>query len=67
VLISGDLNHYPEEMNRVANFVNHADNDQTTQSRSAIEDFVRNEHAQIWIQHDAAHGATLKKAPDFYE
>jgi glyoxylase-like metal-dependent hydrolase (beta-lactamase superfamily II) len=67
VLISGDLYHYPEEMNRVANFVNHADNDQTTQSRTAIEEFVKNEHAQIWIQHDAVHGATLKKAPDFYE
>jgi N-acyl homoserine lactone hydrolase len=67
VLISGDLYHYPEEINRVANFVNHADNDQTTKSRSAIEDFVKNERAQIWIQHDAVHGASLKKAPDFYE
>lgn len=67
VLISGDLYHYPEEMNRVANFVNHADNDLTTQSRSAIEAFVADEHAQIWIQHDAARGATLRKAPDYYE
>jgi N-acyl homoserine lactone hydrolase len=67
VLISGDLYHFPRELNRAANFVNHADNDQTTKSRRAIEEFARDEGAQIWIQHDAAHGASLKKAPDFYE
>ena len=67
VLISGDLYHYPEEMHRVANFVNHADNDQTTQSRAVLENFAAAERAQIWIQHDAAHGASLKKAPQFYE
>jgi N-acyl homoserine lactone hydrolase len=67
VVISGDLYHYPEEMNRAAAFVNHADNDETTRSRSAIEDFVRNEGAEIWIQHDASHGAKLRKAPEFYD
>ena len=67
VLISGDLYHYPAEMHRVAAFVNHASNEVTTRSRRAIEEFARTENAQIWIQHDAAHGATLRKAPEFYD
>lgn len=67
VLLSGDLYHYAQELNRAASFVNHASNSVTTRSRAAIEDFVRKEKAQIWIQHDAAHGAALKKAPDYYE
>jgi N-acyl homoserine lactone hydrolase len=67
VLISGDLYHYPQELDRAASFVNHADNDQTTRSRCVIEQFVKSEQAQIWIQHDMSHGATLKKAPDFYD
>ena len=67
VLISGDLYHYPAEMHRAAAFVNHASNEVTTRSRRAIEEFARTENAQIWIQHDAAHGATLRKAPEFYD
>jgi N-acyl homoserine lactone hydrolase len=67
VLISGDLYHYAQEFNRAANFVNHASNEQTTKSRAAIEEFLKKENAQLWIQHDMAHGATLKKAPEFYD
>ena len=67
VLLSGDLYHYSKELNRAASFVNHASNSLTTRSRVAIEEFVRNENAQIWIQHDAAHGAALKKAPQYYD
>jgi len=66
ILLSGDLYHYSEELGRVASFVNHASNPETTRSRSAIEEFVEKEGAQIWIQHDAAQGATRRKAPDYY-
>lgn len=67
VLITGDLYHYPAEVNRRASFVNHLSNERTTVSRRAIESFVENEGAELWIQHDAARAATLKKAPEFYE
>jgi N-acyl homoserine lactone hydrolase len=67
VLISGDLYHYAQEFNRAADFVNHASNEQTTKTRAAIEGFLKKESAQIWIQHDIAHGATLRKAPEFYD
>lgn len=66
VLLSGDLYHYTKELHRDAQFVNHASNDQTSISRRAIEAFVDKEDAEIWIQHDMGHAATLKKSPAFY-
>ena len=67
VLLSGDLYHYPEELTlkRVPSF--DFDKEQTAKSRAAIEDFVKKSSAQLWIQHDAAAGATRKKAPEYYE
>ena len=67
VLLSGDLYHYPEEMTlkRVPGF--DFNKEQTAQSRAAIEDFVKKNKAQLWIQHDAAAGAKRKKAPEYYD
>lgn len=66
VLISGDLYHFPEELNREADFVNHASNARTTQTRIEFEAFARARGAQIWIQHDAARYANLRRSPMFY-
>ena len=67
VLLSGDLYHYPEEMTlkRVPSF--DFSQEQTAKSRAAIEDFVKKAGAQLWIQHDVANSAKLKKAPEYYE
>jgi glyoxylase-like metal-dependent hydrolase (beta-lactamase superfamily II) len=67
VLLSGDLYHYPEELTlkRIPSF--DFDKDQTAKSRAAMEAFVKDQKAQLWIQHDAAAGAKLKKAPEYYE
>ena len=67
VLLSGDLYHYPEELTlkRVPSF--DFDKEQTARSRAAIEDFVKKNNAQLWIQHDAAAGAKRKKSPEYYE
>jgi N-acyl homoserine lactone hydrolase len=67
VLLSGDLYHYPEEMTmkRVPSF--DFDQAQTAKSRAAIEEFVKKNKAQLWIQHDAAAGKTRKLAPAFYD
>mgnify|MGYP001221103903 CR=1 FL=1 len=67
VLISGDLYHYPAEVNRRAAFVNHASNDQVTDSRREIEAFLDREGVALWIQHDINRAATFRKAPDYYE
>jgi glyoxylase-like metal-dependent hydrolase (beta-lactamase superfamily II) len=67
VLLSGDLYHYPEErrLDRVPTF--EFDPRQTRQTRKAIEAFLTNSGAQLWIQHDLTSNAALKKAPNFYE
>ncbi len=67
VLVAGDLYHYPEEqtMNRFPSF--EFNKEQSAASRAAIDAFVKKNKAQMWIEHDAATNAKLKKAPEFYE
>src|SRR5262249_38794261 len=54
VVLAGDLYHYVEErtLDRVPTF--DADRDLTRKSRKALEDFVKQNKAQLWIQHDSA-------------
>jgi glyoxylase-like metal-dependent hydrolase (beta-lactamase superfamily II) len=67
VLLSGDLYHYPEEITykKIPSF--DANKEQTTKSREMIEEFVRQNHAQLWIQHDYTAGVKRKIAPEFYD
>lgn len=67
IVLSGDLYHYPEErkLNRVPTF--ETDQQQTLQTREKIEAFLKQSGAQLWIQHDYAAFAKLKKAPQYYE
>jgi glyoxylase-like metal-dependent hydrolase (beta-lactamase superfamily II) len=67
VLLSGDLYHYPEErtLDRVPTFEFNAE--QTRRTRRAIDAFLKTSGAQLWIQHDFAANARLKKGPAFYE
>jgi hypothetical protein len=67
VVVCGDLYHYPEErtLNRIPTF--DADEKQTATSRAALDGFLRQSGAQLWIQHDFIANAKLKKAPGYYE
>jgi N-acyl homoserine lactone hydrolase len=67
VLLSGDLYHYPEEITykKVPNF--DTDGEQTAKSREKIEEFVKQNRAQLWIQHDYTAGIKRKIAPAFYD
>jgi glyoxylase-like metal-dependent hydrolase (beta-lactamase superfamily II) len=67
VVLSGDLYHYPEEraLGRVPKF--DFDPEQTRASRASIEEFLKQSGAQLWIQHDAAGNAKLKKSPAYYD
>jgi hypothetical protein len=38
-----------------------------TKSREMIEEFVKQNHAQLWIQHDYTAGIKRKIAPAFYD
>jgi glyoxylase-like metal-dependent hydrolase (beta-lactamase superfamily II) len=67
LLLAGDLYHLPEErtLDRVPTF--DFDAYMTRASRKKTEDFVKQTGATLWIQHDPATNAPLKKAPLYYE
>ena len=67
VVLSGDLYHVPEarRLKRVPTFDH--DQEQTIRSREAVEGFLEDAGAQLWIQHDFIANAALKKSPDYYE
>ena len=67
VVVSGDLYHYPEErtLKRIPTF--DADEKQTAASREALDVFLKQTGAQLWIQHDFNANAKLKKAPGYYD
>src|SRR3984885_10011258 len=67
ILLSGDLYHYPEEITYKKIPSYDSDAEQTARSRAMIEEFIKKNHAQLWIQHDYTSGIKRKIAPEFYE
>ena len=67
VVLSGDLYHYPEErtLDRLPTF--EFDIEQTRQSRRALDTFLKQTGARLWIQHDFTAMAKVRKAPGYYE
>jgi N-acyl homoserine lactone hydrolase len=67
VVLSGDLYHYPEErtLGRIPTFDDNQE--QTAATRKALDVFLEKTRAQLWIQHDFAATAKLRKAPRYYE
>jgi N-acyl homoserine lactone hydrolase len=67
LLLAGDLYHLPEErtLDRVPTF--DFDAAMTRASRKKTDEFVKQTGATLWIQHDPATNAPLKKAPLYYE
>ena len=67
LLVAGDLYHYPEEgtMKRFPTF--EFNKLQSAESRVAIDEFLKKTGAQMWIEHDAATFAKLKKSPAYYD
>jgi glyoxylase-like metal-dependent hydrolase (beta-lactamase superfamily II) len=67
LLLAGDLYHLPEErtLDRVPTF--DFDAAMTRATRKKVEAFVKQSGATVWIQHDPATNAPLKKAPQYYE
>jgi glyoxylase-like metal-dependent hydrolase (beta-lactamase superfamily II) len=67
VVLSGDLYHYPEERKLQRLPTTEFNVEQTAASRAAIEAFLKQTGAQLWIQHDFVATGRLKKAPAYYE
>jgi glyoxylase-like metal-dependent hydrolase (beta-lactamase superfamily II) len=67
LLLAGDLYHLPEErtLDRVPTF--DFDAAMTRATRKKVEAFIQQSGATVWIQHDPATYAPLKKAPLYYE
>jgi glyoxylase-like metal-dependent hydrolase (beta-lactamase superfamily II) len=67
IVLAGDLYHYPEErtLNRIP--PTEFSVEETAASRAALEVLLKMTGAALWIEHDSAHDATLKKSPAYYE
>jgi len=66
IVLSGDLYHYPEErtLNRMP------EREKTTgtaASRAALEAFMKEVKADLWIEHDISAFAKQRKSPEYYE
>ena len=68
VMIAGDLYHYPPEREfRRAPPDNEFNVQQSAASRAMIEEYLKKTGTTIWIEHDFAANAKLKKSPAFYD
>jgi len=67
VLIAGDLWHYAAERTAPRPPQGEANEEQTLASRAAMEAYLKQSGAQLWIEHDPVTFHRLKKAPDFIE
>ncbi len=67
VLIGGDLWHYTAERTAREAPKDEANPQQTLASRAAMEAYLKQSGAQLWIEHDPATFNRLKKAPDYIE
>jgi N-acyl homoserine lactone hydrolase len=65
VLIAGDLWHYTAERALTTAPKDEANPQQTLASRRAMETYLKQSGAQLWIEHDPATFARLKKAPAY--
>ena len=66
LILSGDLYHYPGErtLKRMPTREQQAG---TPESRAKVEALIQQTGAQLWIGHDIAGFARLKKSPEYYE
>jgi N-acyl homoserine lactone hydrolase len=67
LVLCGDLYHYPEERTTGRVPAGDFDKAQTVASRAELEKFLKQNGAQLWIQHDLAAFRKLRLAPAYYE
>lgn len=67
VVLSGDLYHYSAERTLGKMPPDEAAAGQTAASRVAMEQFLKQTGATLWIQHDLTAWPSLKKSPAFYD
>jgi hypothetical protein len=67
VVLGGDLYHYPEERTtgRVPTF--EFDVEQSKASRARVEQYLKDNDATLWIEHDVPTHAVLPKSPQYVD
>jgi len=67
IMLAGDLYHYPEELKLDRTPTMEYSREQTLASRKMVQDYLKTTNTQLWIEHDFAANAKLKKAPKYYD
>ena len=67
VIISGDIAYYEENYQNKGIPTFNTNKEDSLTSIEKIKQLVKNENAQLWIQHDKEHFKTLKLSPNYYE
>jgi len=68
IMIAGDLYHYlPERTFHRAPPDNEFSVQQSAASRAMIEEYLKKTNTSVWIEHEWAANAKLKKSPAYYE
>ena len=66
VVLSGDLYHYPEERT-LDRMPEREKKTGTAASRAALDAFMTDVKAELWIAHDISRYSSQKKSPEYYE
>ena len=67
IVLSGDVAHFGENFAARGVPAFNFNADQSRQSMDKVDAIVKAEHAQLWINHDAAQNAGIAHAPQFFE
>ncbi|MGH1337890.1 MAG: N-acyl homoserine lactonase family protein [Aureispira sp.] len=67
VIISGDIAYYKENYQNKGIPTFNINKEESLVSIKNIQQLVKRENAQLWIQHDKAHFETLKLSPNYYQ
>ena len=67
VLLTGDAAHFRDNWDTPRAPVQNYDKDATISSLQKLKSVAAANHAQVWINHDAAQTATLRMSPAYYE
>jgi len=67
VVLAGDLYHYPEEIATGKTPTFEFDAAMSAKSRAAVQAFVKQTGAKLWIEHDKPTHANLPKSPKYLE
>ena len=64
VVLSGDMVHFQDNWDHRRVPARNFNKEQTTQSMERVAQLLKDEHAQLWINHDKDQSASVAQAPE---